>query len=81
MPNVDDDYHGEDNQALRKRSGEVSLDGSKLTSFLYQLMRDHVPAGVVEQLVCDAKDADVSYSNGWLAKYAKDVADRLSSDD
>lgn len=35
------------NQKLRIRSGEVNID-SKLTSFLYELMRDHLPPGEVE---------------------------------
>jgi len=61
---------------LRDRSGEVCID-SKLVSFLYDLMRDHLPPGVVETLVQNASNPDVTYTNGWLASYAEDLAKRL----
>jgi hypothetical protein len=65
---------------LYYRSGEVKIE-SKLVSFLYDLMRDHVPPGVVEKLMEQAERLDdigaVSYTNGWLASYAEDVARRL----
>jgi hypothetical protein len=63
--------------AMRKRSGEVRIE-SRLVSFLYELMRDHVPLGVVEEIVqASEKEPDVLYTNGWLAKYAEDIANRL----
>lgn len=65
-------------EALRERSGNIRLH-SRLTSFLYDLMRDHVPPGVVEQLVQEATDPDVKYTNGWLALYAQDLAQRLQN--
>jgi hypothetical protein len=68
--------HKEDNDAVRKRSGSVNIN-SKLVSFLYQLMRDHLPAGEVERLVRESEDPDVFYTNGWLANYAEDLANRL----
>ena len=69
-------FHNENN-ALRQRSGEVS-SSSLLVSFLYTLMRDHVTPGIVEALVRDANiDSDVEFCNGYLAHYAKDVANRL----
>jgi len=53
----------------------------KLVSFLYILLRDHLPSGVVEQIVYDVYTAEdieyTRYTNGWLASYAKDIADRL----
>lgn len=67
---------GEANSELRIRSGEVNIN-DRLTSFLYELMRDHLPLGVVEKLVRDSLEPDAAYTNGWLAKYAKDLADRL----
>lgn len=66
----------EETNALRERSGTVRIN-SKLVSFLYELMRDHVPPGVVEELVQDSFDPDVTYTNGWLATYAEDLAKRL----
>ena len=64
-------------KSLRLRSGHVQID-SKLVSFLYELMRDHLPAGVVEHLVQEAsQESKVVYTNGWLAQYAQDLANRL----
>jgi hypothetical protein len=64
------------NGEMRNRSGNVNAS-SRLTSFLYDLMRDHVTPGVVEELVRDSADKEVSYTNGWLAQYAFDLATRL----
>ncbi len=63
---------------LRKLSGEVIIN-SRLVSFLYMLMRDHLPCGEVEKLVQNDTDTfeDVTFTNGWLATYAQDLADRL----
>lgn len=66
----------DENKLLRIISGEVTVH-SKLTSFLYDLLRDHLPAGVVEELVRNAQEPEVHYTNGWLAKYAEDLALRL----
>jgi len=64
---------------LRERSGSVDSN-SRLVDFLYILMRDHLPAGVVEGLVLDSRGGSTSaYTNGWLALYAQDCADRLMS--
>ena len=65
-----------ENDALRERSGTVKIN-SKLVSFLYVLLRDHIAFGNVEALVRDSMDSDVVYTNGWLAKYAEDLANRL----
>lgn len=61
---------------------------SPLVAFLYQLMRDHVPYGVVEKIVVEderareensveGEDFEYILSNGHLGKYAEDVAKRL----
>lgn len=63
-------------EGLRSRSGVVQID-SKLVNVLYSLMRDHIPPGVLERLVGEADSGPVTYTNGWLAEYAKDLADRL----
>jgi hypothetical protein len=62
--------------ALRERSGQVRSD-DPLVSFLYQLMRDHLASGVVEGLMGDAEKQPILFTNGWLANYAKDIAERL----
>jgi hypothetical protein len=64
------------NAELRERSGNIQID-DKLTSFLYSLMRDHLPAGIVEQLVREITESDTKYTNGWLANYANDLSKRL----
>ncbi len=61
---------------LRKRSDAVRYKG-QLTSFLYELMRDEVTPGVVEQIVNTSPDEPVLYTNEWLAQYAADLAERL----
>jgi hypothetical protein len=62
---------------LRERSGNVTID-SRLVSFLYELMRDHLPTGVVEEIILASEnESEVTYSNGYLAKYAEDLANRL----
>jgi hypothetical protein len=69
------------NGQLRKASGNVRYPGSDwLTSFLYELMRDEVTPGNVETIVRhieEETEGDVVYTNGWLAEYAKHLADRL----
>lgn len=68
------------NKHVREASGAVNLD-SKLASFLYSLMRDHLPTGIVEELVQEAcVESKVLYTNGWLALYAKNLADRLTKE-
>lgn len=66
----------EENAKLRESSGNVQIN-SKLVSFLYELMRDHLPPGQVEALVRASNIPDVSYTNGWLAQYAENLANRL----
>jgi hypothetical protein len=40
-------------------------------------MRDHLASGVVEGLMGDAEKQPILFTNGWLANYAKDIAERL----
>jgi hypothetical protein len=65
---------------LRTRSGSVK-SSSPLVSFLYTLMRDHLTPGEVEAILQEEVETyagkEVEYSNGWLANYAKDIAQRL----
>lgn len=72
------------NTRLREASGRVDIPAEDwLTSFLYELMRDAAPPGEVERIVRhieqEPRDGDNLYSNGWLAHYAKNLADRLRS--
>lgn len=63
-----------------QRSGEKKTD-DLLVVFLYTLLRDHLPAGDVETLMCDevepCRGQTTSLSNGWLADMATDLAARL----
>ena len=66
-------------KTIRQRSGNIH-DTRKLVCFLYLLMRDELPCGTIEKIVAvidNVKPFPTEYSNGWLAKYAKDVATRL----
>lgn len=65
---------------LRKRSGGVESQ-DPLVSFLYELMRDHVPPGTVETIMKNTPLVPTKFCNGWLAKYAEDVASRLRKAD
>jgi hypothetical protein len=64
---------------LREESGSVTYS-DPLTSFLYLLMRDEIPCGVVERLVHEvASDAgqDIIFTNGYLAKYAHNLSELI----
>jgi hypothetical protein len=66
---------------LRELSGSFQSNDA-LTCFLYLLARDHLPTGVIEQLLMDATSAasdSVLYTNGYLAQYADYVAKQLSA--
>lgn len=55
-----------------------------LQPLLYQLLRDHLPAGVVEKLVADAcvhLGKDTRYSNEHLGAYAAELRSRLLGDE
>lgn len=75
-----DQEHAEQNMALRERSG-AKRSRDPVVSFLYELMRDHVPPGVVEAVtrasIAKADLDETAYTNGWLADYAEDIAERL----
>lgn len=64
-------------KSMRRRSGHIDIN-SCLVSFLYELMRDHITPGQIEEVLQNSiNDPDVQYTNGWLAKYAEDIANRL----
>jgi len=65
---------------LREESGTITYS-DPLTAFLYDLMRDHLPAGVVEKMVFDVVSYadECTFTNGWLAKYAHNLAERINN--
>jgi hypothetical protein len=65
---------------LKRRSGNVQSD-DKFVSFIYQLLRDYINVGDVEQCVLDSTGPgteNVVFTNGYLAEYAKDIVKRLN---
>ena len=81
MPaNADPHQHLIDNGQLRERSGNVN-SRDRLSAFLYELMRDHVTPGKIEELVRSLPHPgeEIKYTNGWLASYCEDVARRIMS--
>jgi len=69
------------NAALRDRSGCIN-SSDPLVSFLYILMRDHVTPGSVEDILQNHVEGEdeSEFCNGYLASYAKDIANRLKRD-
>ena len=65
------------NEELKNASGSKNYN-SKLTSFLYELMRDHIPPGIIQEVALNSQDPDVTFSNGWLAEYANYLAENLT---
>lgn len=65
-------------QKLKEVSGNVVLSDS-LATFLYLLMRDHLPAGKVELLIQAVIEGaeKITFHNGYLAQYASNLADEL----
>lgn len=65
--------------AMRVRSGHVK-DTDPLVSLLYSLIISELPVGRIEKLMIEIdafKERQVKYTNGWIAKYAQDLAFRL----
>lgn len=61
-----------------------AVSESRLQFFLYLLLRDHLPAGVVEQLVREVSSLPPvghGFSNPALAHYAGELARRISVPD
>ena len=72
------DKDRDQNNALTLRSGSVERS-DRLTSLIYDLLRDHLPAGTLERLVRDLEQhpGPFKFSNGWLATYAEDLSQRI----
>lgn len=68
-------------QRLREQSGKVE-SRDPLVAFLYNLMRDHVPPGIVGELLTKSRMTEkdgYDFTNGWLAQYAIHLAWELST--
>lgn len=69
------------NLRMRAASGQVD-DVRPLVAFLYRLARDEITTGVLEPIIDrvaqpDDHDHTFQFTNGWLARWAQDTADRL----
>jgi len=70
-------FYGKFNDKLRKDSGR-STSEDPLVCFLYLLMRDSLPSGVVTAKVIESLNTDdVIFTNGYLANFAKYLASEL----
>lgn len=59
---------------LREEGPEVDSN-SPLVKFLYYLMRDHLPVGVVAEILVESQNTETTkFSNGYLAQYAQHLA-------
>lgn len=66
-----------ENDKMRELTGSVT--GGSLSAFFYTLLRDHLPAGIVEKIVDQVEDRkEVQFTNGYIANYAKLIVSRLS---
>lgn len=56
---------------------------SRLVGLLYLLLRDHLTAGHVEEMVTSVSSEQgppYQFTNGWLAQYAIDLAARINGE-
>lgn len=65
-----------DNRAMRAASGRID-DSRPLVQFLYLLQRDHLPTGVVEEIIRKIGPGSTQFTNGWLTKQCQYHADIL----
>lgn len=65
---------------IREATGSVH-DDRALVSFLYELLRDYLPASdveiIVERVEAERNKLPVKFTNGFLAKYAQFLSYRL----
>ena len=53
-------------------------DMNNLVAFVYLLLRNEVPAGIMEKIVQDStKCSSNTLSNGYIGDYAEEIVNRL----
>lgn len=70
-------------EEMRQLTGAATSE-SRLTAFLYTLMRDHLPSGKIEQILVELEELGTNeyyFTNGLLAVYAEMLAERLGPDE
>ncbi len=68
-------------ECARMREASGSVDSNNLLIiFLYTLLRDEVTPGRIEKLLdsINTGATEWQFTNGWLARYAEDLAQRLT---
>jgi hypothetical protein len=67
-----------DNDEYRRHTGSVSCD-DPVVALLYNLMRDHLPTGVIQTIIddCLKHPGGYTFTDGHLARSAQLMADRL----
>jgi hypothetical protein len=69
------------NDEMAIASGGVS-SRSRLVCFLYLLVRDHLPAGVIEEIMEEIEEdppgTPIDFNNGWIAQYCVCLTQRLA---
>lgn len=68
------------NNELYEKSGKIT-SSDPLVSFLYVVMRNGCPTGVVEQAMMEMSDEEIQYTNGYLAEYSKYIASKMRNFD
>jgi len=63
-----------------QRSGEVEST-DPLLAFIYVMLRNGAGPGVVHDALENMTDGTMRYTNGWLAEYAKYVAEKMRNYD
>jgi hypothetical protein len=70
--------HSDHEEALRERSGDCATQ-DPLVALLYELLQEHVHPSDMEELVRNALTEEPAIlTNGWIGRYADDIAMRLS---
>lgn len=55
----------------------MTTDRSRLTQFVLYLIRDHLPAGTVAQVISQLSDDEILYDNKHLENLCDDYARRI----
>lgn len=69
--------------SLRVESGNIKYS-DPLTSFIYELLRDHLTCATVEVIISHIiaeSGKEIAFTNGWLAQYAHNLADLIINAD
>ena len=66
----------DENVRMREASGEFKSK-DPMVSFVYVVLRDGCPPEVMESALIQMHSEECLYTNGWLARYAEDIAGRL----